>query len=119
MTNTIKTAMLLGLMSALLMGIGQMLGGGQGLIAGFMFAVVTNFGSYWFSDKIVLRMYNAQEVGPGHKLYDTVDRLPKPPGLPPPQARRPAAAALLRDSANVTQCVRHWTQSGTRRRCRD
>src|SRR3954465_15961055 len=85
MSNTIKTAMLLGLMSALLMGIGQMLGGGQGLIAGFFFAVATNFASYWFSDKIVLRMYSAQEVGPGHRLFDTVDRLAKRPGLPHPR----------------------------------
>src|SRR3954454_14738788 len=85
MTNTIKTAMLLGLMSALLMGIGQMLGGGQGLIFGFFFAVVMNFGSYWFSDKVVLRMYNAQEVGPGHRLYATVDRLAKRAGLPMPR----------------------------------
>src|SRR3954464_5763623 len=85
MTNTIKTAMLLGLMSALLMGIGQMLGGGQGLIAGFFFAVVMNFGSYWFSDKVVLRMYNAQEVGPGHRLYSTVARLAQRAGLPMPR----------------------------------
>src|SRR3954447_14651736 len=85
MTNTIKTAMLLGLMSALLMGIGQMLGGGQGLIFRFFFAVAMNFGSYWFSDKVVLRMYNAQEVGPGHRLYATVDRLAKRAGLPMPR----------------------------------
>ena len=85
MSNTIKTAMLLGLMSALLMGIGQMLGGGQGLIAGFFFAVAMNFGSYWFSDKIVLRMYNAQEVGPGHRLYSTVARLAQRAGLPMPR----------------------------------
>jgi heat shock protein HtpX len=85
MSNTIKTAMLLGLMSALLMGIGQMLGGGQGLIFGFFFAVAMNFGSYWFSDKVVLRMYNAQEVGPGHRLYATVDRLAKRAGLPMPR----------------------------------
>ena len=85
MSNTIKTAMLLGLMSALLMGIGEMLGGGQGLIAGFFFAVVMNFGSYWFSDKVVLRMYNAQEVGPGHRLYSTVARLAQRAGLPMPR----------------------------------
>src|SRR4029079_10175048 len=85
MSNTIKTAMLLGLMSALLMGIGQMLGGGQGMIAGFFFAVVMNFGSYWFSDKIVLRMYNAQAVGPGRRLYSTVARLAQRAGLPMPR----------------------------------
>ena len=85
MSNTIKTALLLGLMSALLMALGQALGGGQGLIIGFLFAVLMNFGSYWFSDKIVLRMYGAQEVGPGHRLYSTVERLARRAGLPTPR----------------------------------
>ena len=44
-----------------------------------------NFGSYWFSDKIVLRMYRAQEVGPGHRLYDLVARLAQRAGLPQPK----------------------------------
>lgn len=85
MNNTVKTALLLGTMSALLMMIGQALGGAGGLVLGFMFAVVTNFASYWFSDKIVLRMYNATEVGPGHRLHDVVDRLAKRAGLPMPR----------------------------------
>jgi heat shock protein HtpX len=85
MNNTVKTALLLGTMSALLMLIGQALGGAGGLVLGFMFAAVTNLGSYWFSDKIVLRMYNAQEVGRGHRLYDVVDRLAKRAGLPQPR----------------------------------
>jgi len=85
MSNTIKTALLLGLMTAVLMAIGEVLGGGQGLILGFFIAVVMNFGSYWFSDKIVLRMYGAQEVGPGHRLYSTVERLARRAGLPMPR----------------------------------
>src|SRR5437660_1668422 len=85
MTNAFKTAALLGVMSALLLLIGETLGGGQGLIFGFFFAVVMNFGSYWFSDKIVLRMYNAQEVGPGHRLTGIVDRLAKRAQLPMPR----------------------------------
>ena len=85
MNNTVKTALLLGTMSALLMLIGQALGGAGGLMLGFLFAVITNFASYWFSDKIVLRMYNAQEVGRGHRLYDVVDRLAKRAGLPQPR----------------------------------
>src|SRR5205085_3699049 len=44
-----------------------------------------NFGSYWFSDKIVLRMYRAQEVGPGHRLHSTVERLSRQAGLPMPR----------------------------------
>jgi heat shock protein HtpX len=85
MSNTIKTALLLGTLSALLMFFGEALGGAQGMIVGFFFAVVTNFASYWFSDKIVLRMYNAQEVGPGHRLYETVHRLVLRAGLPMPR----------------------------------
>jgi len=85
MNNTVKTALLLGTMSALLMLIGQALGGGGGLVIGFLFAVVMNFASYWFSDKIVLRMYNATEVGAGHRLFDIVDRLAKRAGLPQPR----------------------------------
>jgi heat shock protein HtpX len=85
MTNALKTAMLLGVMSGLLLLIGETLGGGQGLIAGFFFAVVMNFGSYWFSDKIVLRMYNAQEVGPDNRLSKIVSRLAERAGLPMPR----------------------------------
>src|SRR3954466_5440141 len=85
MNNTVKTALLLGTMSALLMLIGEMLGGAGGLMLGFLFAAGTNFASYWFSDKIVLRMYNAKEVGPGSRLFDIVDRLAKRAGLPQPR----------------------------------
>jgi heat shock protein HtpX len=85
MSNSIKTAVLLGLMSAVLMGIGEVLGGGGGMVTGFLFAVVMNFGSYWFSDKIVLRMYGAQEVGPGHRLYELVARLAQRAALPMPR----------------------------------
>ena len=84
MVNTVKTALLLGALSALLLFIGETLGGAQGMAVGFLFAAATNFGSYWFSDKIVLRMYRAQEVGPGHRLYDTVARLARRAGLPQP-----------------------------------
>jgi heat shock protein HtpX len=85
MSNTIKTALLLGALSALLIFIGETLGGAQGMVIGFLFAVGTNFASYWFSDKIVLRMYRASEVGPGHRLYETVARLAQGAGLPQPR----------------------------------
>ncbi len=74
MPNGLKTALLLGLLSGLLLVIGQLLGGANGMLIGFIFAVVMNFGSYWFSDKIILRMYKAQEVGAGHRLYSMVER---------------------------------------------
>ena len=69
----------------MLLFIGEALGGAQGLVIGFVFAVVTNFGSYWFSDKIVLRMYRAKEVGPGHRLYQIVAALAQRAGLPMPK----------------------------------
>src|SRR5215468_3653007 len=85
MSNTFKTAMLLGVLSALLLLIGQLLGGTQGLVIGFLFAVVTNFASYWFSDKIVLRMYGAKEADPDSRLVRIVTRLSQRAGLPQPR----------------------------------
>ena len=83
--NTIKTALLLGVMSALFLLIGESLGGAQGLVLGFLFAAGTNFASYWFSDKIVLRMYRATEVGPDHRLSRIVRGLADRAGLPMPR----------------------------------
>ncbi len=85
MSNSVKTALLLGVLSALLLLIGEALGGAQGMVIGFLFAAVTNFGSYWFSDKIVLRMYRAKEVGPDDRLYQIVSRLAARAGLPQPR----------------------------------
>jgi heat shock protein HtpX len=85
MSNNVKTALLLGALSALLLLIGEALGGAQGMVVGFLIAVVTNVGSYWFSDKIVLRMYRATEVGPDHRLTQIVTRLAAKAGLPQPR----------------------------------
>src|SRR5258708_20715834 len=85
MPNGLKTVLLVGLLSGLLLAIGQFLGGANGLLIAFIFAAVMNFGSYWFSDKIILRMYNAQEVGSGHRLYTIVERLARQAGLPMPK----------------------------------
>jgi heat shock protein HtpX len=85
MNNSVKTVLLLGLLSGLLLAIGELLGGAQGLVTAFLFAVVMNFVSYWFSDKIVLKMYRAQEVGPDHRLAVTVRRLATQAGLPMPK----------------------------------
>jgi heat shock protein HtpX len=83
--NGLKTAFLLGLLSALVLVVGQMLGGEQGLVMAFLFAAVMNFVSYWFSDKIVLRLYAAKPVGPEHPLYQIVARLVQRAGLPMPK----------------------------------
>jgi len=85
MSNTLKTTVLLALLSALLLWLGAALGGAQGLFVGFLIAAVTNFASYWFSDKIVLSMYRASEVGPDHRLYRIVAELAARAGLPQPR----------------------------------
>ncbi len=85
MNNSLKTVLLLGLLSGLLLAIGQLLGGSQGLVMAFGFAVLMNFASYWFSDKIVLKMYRAQEVGPDHRLSMMTRRLATRAGLPMPK----------------------------------
>jgi heat shock protein HtpX len=85
MSNVLKTTILLGAMSGLFLMIGEMLGGAQGMVMGLVFAGVMNFASYWFSDKIVLSMYRAQEVGPGHRLYEMVSRLAQRASLPMPR----------------------------------
>jgi heat shock protein HtpX len=72
-------------MSALLLWLGEALGGAQGLMIGFLIAVVTNFASYWFSDKIVLAMYRAKQVGPDNRLYGVVATLAQRAGLPMPK----------------------------------
>ena len=85
MPNGLKTALLLGVLSAMVLYLGQALAGANGLAVGFFAAVVMNFGSYWFSDKIVLAMYRAKPVGPGHRLYDLVAGLAQRGGLPMPR----------------------------------
>jgi heat shock protein HtpX len=84
--NQIKTVILLGLLTGLLLGIGQLLGGRSGLVIGLVFAIFMNFGSYWFSDKIVLAIYRAKPASEKeyprlHKIVNEVSHLaniPKP-----------------------------------------
>jgi heat shock protein HtpX len=85
MANGLKTAFLLGILSALLLGVGEAFGGANGLVTAFVFAALMNLGSYWFSDKIVLRMYRASEVGSDHPLYRIVERLTVRANLPMPK----------------------------------
>ena len=85
MANGVKTVLLLGALSGILLVIGELAGGSQGLIVAFAFAVLMNIGSYWFSDKIVLRMYRAKQVGPEHPLHQMVERLAQRASLPMPK----------------------------------
>jgi len=85
MNSTVKTAGLLAALSALLLLIGAAIGGRGGMQIALLFAVVMNFGSYWFSDRLVLTMYRAAECGPDHPLTITVSRLARAAGLPMPR----------------------------------
>jgi heat shock protein HtpX len=85
MISSLKTVWLLGLLSGLLLALGELFGGSQGLVVAFGFAVVMNFVSYWFSDKIVLKMYRAREVGPDHQLSIMTRRLATQANLPMPK----------------------------------
>ena len=85
MANGLKTALLLGALSGLLLLIGEYVGGANGMMMAFGMAVLMNFGSYWFSDKIVLRMYRAEQVGPEHPLHQMTARLAQRASLPMPK----------------------------------
>jgi len=87
MTNNMKTFALLTLLTVFLVVMGDLLGGRQGMIIAFVFAVVMNFGSYWFSDKLVLSMYRAKEISPGEhpRLHEMVRRLSQSAGIPMPK----------------------------------
>lgn len=62
MGNMFKTVLLLGALTGLLIAFGDYFGGRQGMVIAFLFALLMNFGSYWYSDKIVLTMYRARQV---------------------------------------------------------
>jgi heat shock protein HtpX len=85
--NTIKTALLLGALTGLLMFIGGLIGGKHGMTIAFVLAMIMNFGSYWFSDKLVLKMYRAQEVSEAQapELYRMVRDLAMRGNLPMPR----------------------------------
>jgi heat shock protein HtpX len=87
MSNIFKTGLLLAVLTAMLVLIGGAIGGQQGMVVAFFLAVAMNFFSYWFSDKIVLRMYHAQPVSEASapQLYGMVRRLATRAQLPMPR----------------------------------
>ena len=87
MGNVFKTAVLLAALTSLVVLIGHAIGGQQGMLIAFVLAVAMNFGSYWFSDRIVLAMYGAQPVeeSQGPDLYRIVRRLTTKAGIPMPR----------------------------------
>lgn len=87
MSNTIKTTLLLGFLTGIFVLIGGYFGGRQGMIIALLFAGVMNFGSYWFSDRIVLGLYRAREVqeADAPELYHMVRSLAQRAGMPMPR----------------------------------
>lgn len=85
--NAIKTVFLMSLMMALFLLVGYSIGGNSGMTIAFIFSLVMNFGSYWFSDKIVLSMYRAKQItrAEAPKFYDMVERLAQNANLPMPK----------------------------------
>ena len=85
--NTFRTTILLAVLTALLVWIGDMLGGRQGAVIALVIAGGMNFFSYWFSDKIVLKMYGGQEITANDdpELYGLVSDLATRAGLPMPK----------------------------------
>ena len=82
-----KTAVLMAAITALFMALGQLIGGRQGMMMALVFALGMNFFSYWFSDKLVLKMYNAREVDASSapQFYGMVQELAQKAGLPMPK----------------------------------
>ena len=87
MTSQLKTLVLMAALSAVLIVMGGALGGQQGILFALVFAVIMNVGSYWYSDKIVLSMYRAQELSPADApmVHQIVDELARNAGIPKPR----------------------------------
>lgn len=87
MTSKLKTLVLLAALTALIMLVGGLVGGQSGIITAFVFAMIMNVGSFWFSDKIVLSMYRARELAPSEAplIHKMVDDLAHNAGIPKPR----------------------------------
>lgn len=84
--NTLRTLVFMGLLTALIVGVGGIFGGKSGMIIAFVFALVLNGGSYWFSDKIALAAHQAQPIERSEApvLYEIVERLAAKANIPVP-----------------------------------
>jgi heat shock protein HtpX len=108
--NNVKTALLLGAMTALILWIGAMMGGHQGLVIALILAGVMNIVGYFFSDKIALASMHAREVGQEHELFQIVQELTQRAGLPMPRVyvsptAAPNAFATGRNPNHAAVCA--------------
>jgi heat shock protein HtpX len=109
--DRVKVFMLMAGLTALLVVLGGAIGGQQGMLLFFVLAAVMNFGMYWFSDRMVLRMYKARIIGvdDAPELYEMVDRLRQRAGLPMPTvaiapSEQPNAFATGRNHKHAVVC---------------
>jgi heat shock protein HtpX len=114
MGNALKTALLLGLLTAFMILVGDWLGGQRGMLMALAFAAVMNFVSYFFSDKIALMTYRAQPVTREElpRVYEVVERITQRQGLPMPRiyvipTESPNAFATGRNPKHASVAVTH------------
>lgn len=105
--NFFRTGILLAAMTALFMGCGWLLGGTEGMFIALAIAAAMNLFAWWNSDKVVLRMYGAREVGADHSLHAVVAQLARNAGLPMPKVHiiendQPNAFATGRNPENAS-----------------
>ncbi|MDR3175293.1 MAG: zinc metalloprotease HtpX [Desulfovibrio sp.] len=112
MTSQFKTFLLLGLLTGIILALGQFMGGRSGLLVALALALVMNVGSYWYSDKLVLRMYKARELSESEApmLHKMVEELARAANLPKPRVclipqEAPNAFATGRDPAHAVVAV--------------
>jgi heat shock protein HtpX len=110
--NALRTMFLLTALTLLFVFVGEAVGGRQGAMFAFVFALIMNFGAYWFSDKLVLAMYRAKPVSPNEapRLYSIVQGLAISAGLPMPKmyiipSRSPNAFATGRNPQHAVVAV--------------
>ncbi|MGE0827187.1 MAG: zinc metalloprotease HtpX [Candidatus Binatia bacterium] len=108
----LRTTLLLGALTGLIMAMGNYMGGSSGMTIAFIFAIIMNFGAYWFSDKMVLRAYSAREVTEAEApmLYRIVHNLTLKAGMPMPKvyvipSESPNAFATGRNPSHAAVAV--------------
>lgn len=108
--NNVKTFIFLAVLTALMLVLGNLIAGQAGMIFAFLLALFMNFSAYWFSDKIVLRMYNAQPLPDTHPVYNIVRSLASRANTPMPKVylvdtETPNAFATGRNPQNAVVAV--------------
>lgn len=110
--NWLKTGVLLAAMTALILVVGQLIGGRVGLMFAAIFAVISNFSAYWFSDKLALAVHRAKPLDRSQAawIYESVERLTQRAGLPMPRlylipSHSPNAFATGRNPAHAAVAV--------------